>query len=61
MIQWRTDKPYGLIIIAKLTESFTMNEHSYAVLHFTKYPYSHYSDCGEEVPYDAIEKWALIE
>lgn len=62
MIQWRTDKPLGAIIVAKLSLSFTLNEHSYDVLHFVEYPYRHYSDSGgEEVPYEAIEMWARIE
>ena len=61
MIEWRTDKPQGNIIVAKLSEAFTHCKNAYDVLHFREKPYEHYSDEWEEVPYSAIEKWALIE
>lgn len=62
MIEWRTDKPKGDVIVAKVEESFCGNKNCYEVLHFTSKPYPHYYDIlCEEVPYSAIEKWALIK
>ena len=62
MIEWRTDKPQGNIIVAKLSEAFTYDSKNvYEVLHFYEKPYEHYSNDWGEVPYSAIEKWALIE
>ena len=62
MIEWRTDKPQGYIIVAKITESFCHAEDCYEVLHFASKPYPHYMDDGwDEIPYSAIEKWALIK
>ena len=62
MIEWRTDKPQGDIIVAKLAESFCDKKDYYEVLRFSSIPYPHYHDIWcEEVPYSAIEKWALIK
>lgn len=61
MIEWRTDKPQGNIIVAKLSEAFTRCKNVYVVLHFYEKPYEHYADEWDKVPYSAIEKWALIE
>lgn len=61
MIEWRTDKPQGKIIVAKLSEAFTHYKNTYDVLYFYEKPYEHYSYVWGEVPYSAIEKWALIE
>ena len=74
MIEWRTDKPQGDIIVAKVKEYFCHKKDCYEVLHFVSKPYPHYSDAWceevtysagdawcEEVPYSAIEKWALIK
>jgi hypothetical protein len=62
MIEWRTDKPQGDIIVAKIAESFCYEKECYEVLYLAFKPYPHYSDAwGEEVPYNAIEKWCLIK
>ncbi len=62
MIEWRTDKPQGDIILAKVKEDFCYKKDCYEVLHFVSKPYPHYSDAWcEEVPYSAIEKWCLIK
>ena len=62
MIEWNTDKPQGDIIVAKLTEDFCDRKDCYEVLRFASKPYPHYYDNNcEEVPYGAIEKWALIK
>lgn len=62
MIEWRNDKPQGDIILAKIAESFCGKKNCYEVLHFSSNPYPLYYDIfGEEVPYSAIEKWALIK
>jgi len=61
MIEWRTDKPTGSIILAKIAESFCYDKNRYAVLRFREYPYQHYSEDCDEIPYSAIEKWTLIE
>ena len=62
MMQWNIDKPQGDIIVAKIAESFCCKKECYEVLHYTQMPYPHYSDAWcEEVPYNAIEKWALIK
>ena len=62
MIEWRTDKPQGDIIVAKIAESFCYEKECYEVLYYKPMPYPHYSDAlCEEVPYNAIEKWDLIK
>lgn len=62
MIEWRTDKPQGDIIVAKVKEDFCYKKDCYEVLHYVPMPYPHYSDAWcEEVPYSAIEKWSLIK
>ena len=61
MIQWQTGKPDGAIIVAKLTEGFTFNKESYSVLFLNRILNYYYDDSGEEIPYNAIEKWALIK
>lgn len=62
MIEWRTDKPQGDIIVAKITESFCCRKDYYEVLRFASKPYPHYYDDNcEEVPYSAIGKWCLIK
>lgn len=62
MIEWRTDKPQGEIIVAKIAESFCDKKDCYEVLHFADVPYPHYNDVWcEEIPYGAIEIWALIK
>ena len=62
MIEWRTNKPKGDIIVAKITESFCRRKNCYEVLRFASKPYPHYYDDNcEEVPYNAIEKWDLIK
>ena len=61
MIEWRTDKPQGDIIVAKITESFCYRKDCYEVLYFAFKPYPHYNDDWDEVPYSAIEKWCLIK
>lgn len=61
MIEWRTDKPQGEIIVAKIAESFCYAKDCYAVLRFTSKPYPHYRDGWDEVPYSAIEKWDLVK
>ena len=62
MIEWRTDKPQGDVIVAQVKESFCGNKNCYEVLHFASKPYPHYYDIWcEEIPYSAIEKWALIK
>lgn len=62
MIEWRTDKPQGDVIVAKIAESFCGKKNCYEVLYYTPMPYQHYYDAwGEEVPYSAIEKWDLIK
>lgn len=62
MIEWRTDKPQGEIIVAKIKESFYDKRDCYEVLYFTNVPYPHYNDTWyEEIPYGAIEIWALIK
>lgn len=58
---WRTDKPTEKVIMAKLTEDFCHLKDSYAILRLANEPYQHYSEDGEEIPYAAIEKWALPE
>lgn len=62
MIEWRTDKPQGDIIAAKIEESFCNKKNCYEVLRLASKPYPYYYDDNcEEVPYSAIEKWALIK
>ena len=62
MIEWRTDKPQGDIIVAKIKEDFCYKKDYYDVLHFVSKPYPYYSDAWcEEVPFSVIEKWALIK
>ena len=61
MVAWRTDKPQGDIIVAKIAESFCHEKECYEVLRFHHLPYLHYRDNFDEVPYCAIEKWALIQ
>ncbi len=61
-MNWRTDKPQGDMIVAKVKEDFCYKKEWYEVLHFVSKPYPHYYDAwGEEVPYSAIEKWCLIK
>lgn len=61
MIEWRKDKPTGSIIVAKQTQDFCGSGDYYEVLYFNK-KYGYYYDiAGEEIPFSAIEKWALIE
>ena len=61
MIEWNTDKPQGDIIVAKIVEDFCYSKDNYEVLEFTNVPYPHYILWGDEIPYSAIEKWALIK
>ena len=62
MIEWNTDMPQGDIIAAKIEESFCNKKDCYEVLCFASKPYPHYYDAWcEEIPYSAIEKWALIK
>ena len=61
MIEWRTDKPVGAIIVAKISEGFCGSNHHYEVLFYNEIGHYYYGYDGEEIPYSAIEKWALIE
>ena len=60
-MKWRTDKPTGRVVVAKLSEDFAHNIDRYAILYYVPMPYPHYSEDGEEIPYGAIEKWASLE
>ena len=63
---WRTDKPTGPAIVAKLTDDFCFGHGRYTILYLgtvdtlgvtTKC----YLEDGEEIPDSAIEKWASLE
>ena len=63
---WRTDKPTGSTIVAKLTDDFCFGHGRYTILYLgtvktlgatTKC----YLEDGEEIPESAIEKWALLD
>ena len=47
MIYWRTERPKGSIIVAKLTESFTHSDHSYEILFWNVLGY-YYDYAGED-------------
>lgn len=62
MIKWNTDMPQGDIIVVKVEEGFCYQKDCYEILHFASKPYPHYYNAWcEEVPFSAIEKWALIK
>lgn len=61
MIEWRTDKSSGHIIVAKLAYNFCKNNSGYDVLFLSPDGTYYYDSGGEEIPTSAIEKWALIE
>lgn len=57
-MDWKTDKPHGGIILAKLVPSWRP---TYQVLMYYNALGGYYDDTGEEVPESAIEAWDLIE
>lgn len=60
-ISWDKGEPKGEIIIAKLSEKFSHTKSGYEVLYYSTLKGVYYDVCGEEIPYTAIEKFAVIK
>ena len=63
---WRVDTPSEDVIVAKLTADFCGGKARYAILYLGTQKVLGgscvcYMEDGEEIPYSAIEKWALLE
>ena len=65
-MMWRVDTPSEDVIVAKLTADFCGGKARYAILYLGTQKVLGgscvcYMEDGEEIPYSAIEKWALLE
>ena len=56
-MNWRTEKPQGNIILAKLVPEW---QPRYDVLYYDMKSRRYYDYCGETTPDSAIEKWVEI-
>ena len=58
MINWKSGKPHGSIILAELVPSWKPR---YQVLVYYDTLKGYYDDIGENVPESAIERWETIQ